>query len=126
MLLSPILKKILFLVDAPAKKALDVFLANIAEADKSGMETEVLIVTGYPRNLDDINEYTSNASNKNIAGVILLDWIGENANEQVERAVEIGYVKADSANVESRNKDLLDMTQFFRDQGNLYVVSLWN
>lgn len=88
------------------------------------METEVLIVTGYPRNLDDINEYTSNASNKNIAGVILLDWIGENANEQVERAVEIGYVKADSANVESRSKDLLDMTQFFRDQGNLYVVSI--
>lgn len=97
-------------------------MRKITEVEKP--EVKALIVTGYPRNLKDIVEYTSSSRKPNVAGVILLDWVQQKINQQMERAVEIGHINAELAQVESRSKDLLDMIHFLRDKGKLSVVSL--
>ena len=101
-----------------------IFMLKINETEKRQVETEVLLITGFPRNIDDITEYKSSSVTGSVAGVILLDFVEQNISRQVKRAMEIGHVNANLATVESRDKDLLEMAHFFRNKGKLHTVSL--
>ena len=116
--------KYYFLDELSSKDALMIFMLKINETEKRQVVTEVLLITGFPRNIDDITEYKSSTVTGSVAGVILLDFVEQNISRQVKRAMEIGHVNANLATVESRDKDLLEVAHFFRNKGKLHTVSL--
>ncbi|XP_058806621.1 uncharacterized protein LOC131673009 isoform X2 [Phymastichus coffea] len=86
-------------------------------------EAKTFLVSGYPRNISDVVEYSEKIQIVN--GVIMVAWRQEVLEEQIEYGARLGQVIIELARQELKNffNDGVPVAEYFNASGMLYMVN---
>ncbi|KAJ8679855.1 hypothetical protein QAD02_015642 [Eretmocerus hayati] len=87
---------------------------------KMSLGAKTFLVSGYPRNMRDVVEYSEKIQIVN--GVVLIQWRPERLEKQIEYGAQLGHVIIELARMELQNfyKNVMPVVDYF-DQSDMLV-----
>ncbi|XP_044017152.1 adenylate kinase isoenzyme 5 [Aphidius gifuensis] len=87
------------------------------------LETTIFLVSGYPRSMTDVVEYSEKIQYMN--GAVLVSWRQEVLERQIDYGAQLGKVIIELAHVELRNfyRNVMPVAEYFDQTGILLQVN---